>query len=50
MLTKSTIALALIIAAVSSAVAAPKNNGGWPVGTDPSAQIRNYLQHDRGAE
>jgi hypothetical protein len=50
MFTKTTIALALVIAAISSAVAAPKQNNGWPVGTDPSAQIRNYLQHDRGSE
>jgi hypothetical protein len=49
MLAKTAIALTLIVAAVSSAVAAPKayNMSG---GTDPSAQIRNYLQHDRGAE
>src|SRR5262245_60804506 len=52
MFAKTAIALALIVAAVSSAVAAPKvyNSSGWSVGTDPSAQIRNYLQHDRGAE
>jgi hypothetical protein len=52
MFTKTAIALALIVAAVSGAVAAPKEykTPGWSVGTDPSMQIRNYLQHDRGKE
>ena len=52
MFAKTAIALALIVAAVSSAVAAPKmyNSSGWSVGTDPSMQIRSYLQHDRGSE
>jgi hypothetical protein len=52
MFAKTAIALTLIVAAVSSAVAAPKayNMSGWSVGTDPSAQVRNYLQHDRGSE
>jgi hypothetical protein len=52
MFIKTTIALALVVAAVSGAVAAPKeqNTPGWHVGTDPSSQIRTYMQHDRGAE
>jgi hypothetical protein len=53
MFIKTTIALALVVAAVSGAVAAPnvaRNSPGWATNTDPSPQIRNYLQHDRGAE
>ena len=50
----TTLTLVLVIAAITSAAAAPRDfkdpTSGWHVGTDPSSQIRNYLQHDRGAE
>ena len=52
MFAKTATALVLIVASLSGAIAAPKQNNtpGWSVGSDPSMQIRNYLQHDRGSE
>ena len=62
MLIKTTIALALVLATASGALAAPKKaqhsaNPAWDVydgrtylGSDPDSRVRSQLMWDRGAD
>lgn len=60
MLSKSIIALALVVGTASSALAAPKkystnpsndvyDTRGWYVGSDPDPTIRSMLARDQGS-
>lgn len=61
MLTKTAIALVLIVGAASTALAAPKKHStnpahdvydtrGWYLGSDPDPTVRAMIARDRGSD